>query len=76
MRVTVLWIGSENPHVETGITRTFEHATFDTLAVDAAPGHPVCGRCREPVLVSVPRPGAVETHCGRCGDRAVHALAD
>jgi len=72
----VLCIGSENPHVETGITRTFEHATFGTLAVDAAPGHPVCGRCREPVMVSVPRPGAVETHCGRCGDRAVHALAD
>jgi len=72
----VLWIGSENPHVTTGVTRTFEHATFDALAIDAAPGHPVCGRCREPLAISVPRPGAAETHCPRCGDRAVHALAD
>jgi hypothetical protein len=72
----VLWIGSENRHVDTGVTRTFEQATFGVLAIDAAPGHPVCGRCREPLGVSVPRPGAVETHCPRCGDRAVHALSD
>jgi hypothetical protein len=72
----VLWIGSENPHVATGTTRTFEHATFGTLALDAAPGHPVCGRCREPVALFVPRPGAVETACPRCGDRAMHAISD
>jgi hypothetical protein len=72
----VLWIGSENPHVKTGTTRTFEHETFGALAVDAAPGHPVCGRCREPVALFVPRPGAVETACPRCGDRATHAISD
>ena len=72
----VLWIGSENPHVPTGTTRTFEHAEFGTLALDAAPGHPVCGRCREPVALAVPRPGAVETSCPRCGDRATHAISD
>jgi DNA-directed RNA polymerase subunit RPC12/RpoP len=72
----VLWIGSENPHVPTGTTRTFEHATFGALALDVAPGHPVCGRCREPVQLSVPRPGAVQTLCPRCGDRATHAISD
>lgn len=72
----VLWIGSENPHIPTGTTRTFEHATFGSLALDVAPGHPVCGRCREPVGLSVPRPGAVETFCPRCGDRASHSISD
>ncbi|HEY3495176.1 MAG TPA: hypothetical protein VGK73_10840 [Polyangiaceae bacterium] len=72
----VLWIGSENPHTPTGTTRTFEHATFGTLALDVAPGHPVCGRCRQPVNLSVPRPGGVETFCPRCGDRASHAISD
>jgi hypothetical protein len=72
----VFWIGSENSHVETGINRTFEQRTFGTLVLDVAPGYPVCGRCREPLALSVPRPGAVETACPRCGDRAVHALAD
>jgi hypothetical protein len=72
----VLWIGSENPHTPTGTTRTFEHATFGELALDVAPGHPVCGRCREPVALSVPRSGAVETSCPRCGDRASHAISD
>jgi hypothetical protein len=70
----VLWIGSENPHAPTGVTRTFEHATFGALAVDAAPGHPVCGRCREPLALSA-RPGAVETRCPRCGDQAVHSIS-
>src|SRR5687767_8575615 len=70
----VIWIGSENPHVPTGTTRTFEHATFGTLAVDAAPGHPVCGRCCEPLTVS-PRTGAVDTLCPRCGDRASHTVS-
>jgi len=72
----VIWIGSENTHVETGISRTFEHETFGVLAVDAAPGHPVCGRCREPLGVSVPTPGTVHTLCSRCGDRATHAISD
>jgi len=72
----VLWIGSENPHTPTGTTRTFEHATFGELALDVAPGHPVCGRCREPVALSVPRPGAVQTLCPRCGDRASHGISD
>jgi hypothetical protein len=70
----VIWIGSENPHVPTGTTRTFEHGTFGTLAVDAAPGHPVCGRCREPLALS-PRTGAVDTMCPRCGDRATHTVS-
>jgi hypothetical protein len=70
----VLWIGSENSHVNTGVTRTFEQATFGTLAIDAAPGHPVCGRCREPLALSA-RPGAVETRCPRCGDQATHSIS-
>jgi hypothetical protein len=72
----VIWIGSENTHVETGVSRTFEHETFGVLAVDAAPGHPVCGRCREPLGLSVPRPGTVQTLCHRCGDRATHGISD
>jgi hypothetical protein len=70
----VLWIGSENPHATTGIVRAFEQSTFGALAIDAAPGHPVCGRCREPLAVA-PRPGAVDTQCSRCGDRATHTVA-
>lgn len=71
----VIWIGSENPRIDIGTTRAFEHGTFGTLAVDAAPGHPVCGRCREPLGLA-PRTGAVETFCPRCGDRAVHSISD
>jgi hypothetical protein len=70
----VLWIGSENPHVQTGITRAFEQSTFGTLAVDASPGHPVCGRCREPLALSA-RAGAVDTQCPRCGDQATHTVS-
>lgn len=70
----VLWIGSENPHASTGVRRAFEHATFGMLAIDACPGHPVCGRCREPLAVSA-RPGAVDTRCARCGDQATHSIA-
>jgi hypothetical protein len=72
----VIWVGSENTHVETGTSRTFEHETFGVLAVDASPGHPVCGRCREPLGISVPRPGVVQTACPRCGDRATHTISD
>jgi predicted amidophosphoribosyltransferase len=70
----VFWIGSENPHANTGITRTFEQATFGSLAIDASPGHPVCGRCREPLALSA-RPGAVDTRCPRCGDQATHTIS-
>ena len=69
----VIWIGSENPHATTGLSRAFEHATFGVLAIDACPGHPVCGRCREPLAVAA-RPGAVDTRCTRCGDRATHTI--
>ncbi len=72
----IVWIGSENPHLAVGTTRTFGHATFGALAIDAAPGHPVCGRCSEPLGLSVPEPGSVETLCPRCGDRARHTTSD
>ena len=72
----VLWIGSENPHTSTGSSRTFEHGTFGALALDASPGHPVCEKCHLPLAVSVPRPGAVETSCPKCGDRTRHQISD
>jgi hypothetical protein len=72
----VLWIGSENPHLATGTSRTFEHGEFGALALDAAPGHPVCEKCHVPLAVSVPRPGSAETFCPECGDRTRHQISD
>lgn len=65
-----LWIGSENPYDGVGVRHAFEHAESGVLSIDAAPGHPVCKRCRVPLVASILRPGAVETRCPTCGDLA------
>ncbi|MFT3775709.1 MAG: hypothetical protein QM820_60960 [Minicystis sp.] len=71
-----LWIGSENPYAEAGKTHAFERTESGVLAIDAAPGHPVCRRCHVPVAVTVTAPGAAETRCPTCGDTARYAIAD
>jgi len=71
-----LWIGSENPYAGVGDTGTFERTESGALAIDAAPGHPVCRKCQVPVTVTVTAPGAAATRCPTCGDTATYALAD
>ena len=71
-----LWIGSENPHAAVGDTRTFDRTESGVLALDAAPGQPVCRACTVPLSVSVTGPGAATARCPRCGDHASFALPD
>jgi len=74
-----LWIGSENPYARVGDTHAFEHRDGirgQGVTVDAAPGHPVCRACRLPLATSATGPGAVETQCAHCGDRARYAVSD
>lgn len=46
------------------------------LDLRAAPGQPVCKRCRVPLHTTVTGPGAVSTRCPSCGDEARYALPD
>ena len=75
-RDTMDWV--ENPYAAVGNTVTLmrlEGIGSNGLAVDAAPGHPVCPACHVPLATSVTGTGAVATQCPRCGDRATYALA-
>lgn len=42
----------------------------------AAPGHPVCKRCRVPLVATVTGPGAVTTRCPTCSEEARYSLVD
>jgi hypothetical protein len=74
----VVWIGDLNPHSKVGTEVTFAHAGEASGAVDvhAAPGHPVCKRCRVPLMTQVTAAGAVTTRCPTCGDEAKYTLVD
>jgi hypothetical protein len=74
----VVWIGDLNPHAKIGASLTFAHAGEASPVVDihAAPGHPVCRRCRVPLVTHVTSPGAVTTRCPTCNDEARYTLVD
>lgn len=61
-----VWIGDANPHAKVGLTETFAATSDDALAVEVAPGHPVCRRCHAPCTVRF-EPGGVATSCASCG---------
>ena len=42
----------------------------------ASPGHPVCKRCRVPLVATVTGPGAVSTRCPTCSEEARYTLVD
>jgi hypothetical protein len=73
-----LWIGSENPHAAVGDTQTFElrGISLSGVAVDAAPGHPVCRACHVPLSTMGTGPSKVATQCPRCGERAEYTIPD
>jgi hypothetical protein len=74
-----LWVGSENPYLTVGGTLAFasvDGISSSGVAVDAAPGHPVCGACHVPLTTQVTAPGVLTTQCPRCGDRAAYAVGD
>lgn len=69
-----IWIGDDNPHASLGVTSTFAKTEVGMLTVSAAPAHPVCRRCAEPVDARLTRRGVVETRCPRCAESAVFEL--
>jgi hypothetical protein len=73
-----VWIGGDNDYAKVGVTHTFVQPKGTVLDLDirAAPGHPVCKRCRVPLSTTVTGPGAVSTRCPTCGDEARYALPD
>jgi hypothetical protein len=74
-----LWIGSENPHAKIGDTGTFAQlpeGEAGVLAIDAAPGYPVCAACHVPLQVTLTDGGGCTSTCARCGAKAVYALPD
>lgn len=74
----VVWIGDLNPHAKVGASVTFAHAGEASPHVDihAAPGHPVCKRCRVPLTAVVTSAGAVTTRCITCNEEARYTLID
>src|SRR5207253_6689709 len=82
-----LWIAPVNPFRDTGETLAFSEfrqAGFEiadgmtipkTLHIQAAPGFPVCLRCRVPLAVEV-APGRATTTCRSCSETATFALPD
>lgn len=74
----VVWIGDVNPHAKVGASLTFAHAGQASPEVDihAAPGHPVCRRCRVPLMAHLASPGAVATRCPTCSEEARYTLPD
>jgi hypothetical protein len=83
-----LWIGASNPFRDTGETIAFSEfrqagleisegmAIPKSLHIQAAPGFPVCVRCRVPVALQVAPGGASTTTCGSCSETATYALPD
>ena len=83
-----LWIGPVNPFRDTGETLTFSdfsQAGFEisggmtipkSLQIQAAPGFPVCARCRVTLGVVVSGEGRVATSCSSCSETATYALPD
>ena len=69
-----IWVGDDNPHREVGLSQTFVKAELGMLVVSAAPGHPVCRRCTEPLHAQVTRRGVVDTRCPRCNETGSYAL--
>lgn len=74
----VVWIGDSNPHARIGGTLTFAKAgaASPDIDIDASPGHPVCKKCRVPLVARLSSPGAVSTACPSCGDEARYTLLD
>ena len=64
-----IWIGDDNPHRGVGTTRTLESRKIQGITLDAAPGHPVCKKCRRTLDVRF-EPGACVTSCAQCGSSA------
>jgi hypothetical protein len=83
-----LWIGPVNPFRDTGETIAFsefrqsgveisEGMTIPkSLQIAAAPGFPVCGRCRAPVAVQVLPGGRATTTCGTCSDTGTFVMPE
>lgn len=71
-----IWIGSDNPYASLGETTAFQQHSEGELSIDAAPGHPICTQCNEPLQIALAEPGACHTQCPRCGDRATYKLSD
>jgi hypothetical protein len=74
-----LWIGSENPYASVGDDHAFgrrDEISASGVAVDAAPGHPVCHACHVPLATQMTGSGAVATQCPRCGERAEYTIPD
>jgi hypothetical protein len=83
-----LWIGPVNPFRDTGETLTFSEfrqSGFEmsdgmsipkSLQIQAAPGFPVCARCRVTLGVQVMQGGRTTTTCPSCAETATFALPD
>jgi Zn finger protein HypA/HybF involved in hydrogenase expression len=80
-----IWIGSDNPFMAIGHTEVFaEHRQSSTrtsegvtihrsLFIEAAPGHPVCATCQQPLELEL-RGAGVEATCPGCASRASYQL--
>jgi hypothetical protein len=72
-----IWIGADNPHLAVGSTEVFDElrqssvlvedamTIHRSLFVEAAPGHPVCAGCREPLQLRLEQEG-VASRCPKC----------
>ncbi len=83
-----VWIGPANPFRDIGETLTFSEfrqSGFEmtdgltipkSLQIQAAPGFPVCARCRTTLAVQAASDGRTTTTCSSCGDSATFTLPD
>lgn len=79
-------IAGRNPHADIGRSATcFESEQSGivmasgvvqtrSLHLEAAPGHPLCAKCKAPLQAHVDDAGGLVTECGRCTERATYAL--
>lgn len=83
-----VWIGHSNPFRDVGETLAFSEFRESgmemsdgmmipkSLHIRAAPGFPVCLRCRRPFSVQVTPDGRTITSCASCGENGTYALPE
>jgi hypothetical protein len=75
-------LGSFNPFAAVGVRESAIDLPNEALPsqtplrMRAAPGAPLCQRCRSPVVIRFSGPGRLAAQCSRCNDREAFSVPD
>lgn len=68
-----IWIANDNPYKLVGKAKALESKSAGIATIDAAPGVPLCKKCRQPLRIES-RAGETLAECGTCGTSSKYAI--